>query len=290
MMLNSTKKVTRPSVTDGARESEKRVYNRPMKTLLWLLVAIAFLIGAFFAFNSYIYNEKQGDKTDTAMSQTPIEIIPIEHATGIIRWGETYIYMDPVGGSQAFAGKPAANIVLVTDVHGDHLNPETLSAVLGAATLIVPQAVKDELPAELAARATVLANDQTIVEQGFSITGTPMYNHPEAENSNFHAKGRGNGYIIEKDGFRVYIAGDTAGTAEMKALQNIDIAFVPMNLPYTMDVEEAAEAVLAFKPTVVYPYHYRGPSGLSDVARFKQLVNEKNPAIEVVLADWYPKQ
>lgn len=261
-----------------------------MKTLLWLLGAIAIFIGAFFAFNSYIYNEKQGEENETAMSQTPVEIIPIEHATGIIRWGDTYIYMDPVGGADAFAGKPAANIVLVTDVHGDHLNPETISAVIGGATLIVPQAVKDELPAKLAPRAKILANGETISEQGFSITGIPMYNHPEAENSKFHAKGRGNGYVIEKDNFRVYIAGDTAGIPEMRALQNIDIAFVPMNLPYTMDVDEAASAVLDFKPNVVYPYHYRGPDGLSDVGRFKQLMNEKNPAIEVVLADWYPKQ
>lgn len=255
---------------------------------MWLLGAIAVLLTAFFALNSYIYNEKQGDATDTSMSQTPIEVIPIEHATGIIRWGETYIYMDPVGGAEAFAGKPAANIVLVTDVHGDHLNPETIAAVLGNATLIVPQAVKDELPPELAAKAKVLANGESMTEQGFSITGVPMYNHPEAENSKFHAKGRGNGYVIEKDGFRVYIAGDTAGVPEMRTMQNIDIAFVPMNLPYTMDVEEAASAVLDFKPKVVYPYHYRGPEGLSDVARFKQIVNEKNPAIEVVLADWYP--
>lgn len=261
-----------------------------MKTILWLLVAMALLLIAFFGLNKYIYTEKQGDETDTAMSQTPIEIIPIEHATAVVRWGDAIFYTDPVGGAEKFTAQPAANIVLVTDVHGDHLNAETLAAVLGGATLIVPQAVKDELPADLAAKAKVVANGETIAEQGFSITGIPMYNHPEAENSKFHSKGRGNGYVIEKDGFRVYIAGDTAGTPEMRALTNIDIALVPMNLPYTMDVEEAADAVLAFKPKKVYPYHYRGPGGLSDVNRFKQLVNEKDRSIEVILTDWYPKQ
>ena len=115
-----------------------------------------------------------------------------------------------------------------------------------------------------------------------------MYNLPTAANKDFHTKGRGNGYVIERSGKRVYIAGDTAGIPEMRALKNIDIALVPMNLPYTMDVAEAAEAVLAFKPKQVFPYHYRGPDGLADISKFKELVNASNPKIEVVLLNWYP--
>ncbi|MEO8732935.1 MAG: MBL fold metallo-hydrolase, partial [Flavobacteriales bacterium] len=118
------------------------------------------------------------------------------------------------------------------------------------------------------------------------ITAMPMYNLPDSPTA-FHPKGRGNGYVLTFGGKRIYISGDTQGIPEMRALKNIDIAFVCMNLPYTMDVDEAADAVLAFKPKVVYPYHYRGKDRFSDVKKFKALVNAKDPAIEVRQEDWY---
>jgi L-ascorbate metabolism protein UlaG (beta-lactamase superfamily) len=99
--------------------------------------------------------------------------------------------------------------------------------------------------------------------------------------------GRGNGYVVEKNAYRVYISGDTGNTPEMRALTHIDLALVCMNLPYTMSVEDAAQAVLAFKPKRVTPYHYRGKDGLSDVNRFKQIVNEGDPSIDVTVLDWY---
>lgn len=256
-----------------------------MKTTLWLLGIIVVLVAGFFALNSYIYNEKQADP----VMQIPVEVTPIEHATGILHWAGANIYFDPTGGAEAFAGQPVADIVLVTDIHGDHLSTSTLEAMAGEALLVVPQAVRDELPETLATSSRVLANGETMEAQGFSITAVPMYNLPEAQNANFHTPGRGNGYIIERDGFRVYLAGDTAGTPEMRALQNIGVAFVPMNLPYTMSVEEAADAVLAFAPQRVYPYHYRGQSGLADTARFKELVDAGNKNIEVMLLNWYPE-
>ena len=223
-------------------------------------------------------------KTD---SSSPVQIVPIEHATLALLWGDTVFYVDPVG-AEAFAGLPPANFVLVTDIHGDHLDPETLSAVLGDAMLIVPQAVHDELPETLAARAIILENDKTLNGGGFAITATPMYNLPDAENADKHVKGRGNGYVIERDGYRVYIAGDTAGTPEARAMKDIDIAFLPMNLPYTMGVDEAASTTLDFKPRVVIPYHYRSPDGLADVGRFKEIVDAGNAGIEVRLLKWSP--
>jgi L-ascorbate metabolism protein UlaG (beta-lactamase superfamily) len=262
-----------------------------MKTILWSMAGIAVAVGGFFVLNNYIYMEKQGETSaDGAKSigGRNIQIIPISHATAIVQWDDVAIYADPTGGAKAFVGQPAANIVLVTDIHGDHLSTSTLSSVVGPTTsLIVPQAVLEKLPAELAARARVLKNDESLTQMNFKITAIPMYNLPTAENRDFHTKGRGNGYVIERDGKRVYIAGDTAGIPEMRTLTNIDIALVPMNLPYTMDVAEAADAVLAFKPKQVYPYHYRGPDGLSDIAKFQELVNAGDPAIEVVLLDWY---
>ncbi len=221
---------------------------------------------------------------------TSVQVTPVSHATAVITWGSAVFYTDPTGGAAAFAGKPAADVILLTDIHSDHFSTSTLAAVAGTnTTLIAPRVVRDALPQDLAARTRVVANGETISEQGFSITGVPMYNVPESADA-FHTKGRGNGYVVEREGFRVYVAGDTGNTPEMRALTDIDIALVPMNLPYTMSVEDAADAVLAFKPKQVYPYHYRGPDGLADVAKFKQLVNAGNSAIQVVLAKWYPQE
>jgi L-ascorbate metabolism protein UlaG (beta-lactamase superfamily) len=112
-----------------------------------------------------------------------------------------------------------------------------------------------------------------------------MYNLTK-ERLNFHNKGRGNGYVLTINQKRIYISGDTEDIAEMRSLKNIDYAFICMNLPYTMTVEQAASAVMEFKPKVVIPYHYRGKGMISDVQRFKHLVS-KNKAIEVKLLDWY---
>lgn len=113
-----------------------------------------------------------------------------------------------------------------------------------------------------------------------------MYNLPESEDSR-HPKGRGNGYILTLGNQNVYISGDTSGIPEMRDLRNIDIAFICMNLPYTMDIHEAAEAVLDFKPKVIYPYHYRGSNGLSDIEEFKNLISKSSNTIEVRLKEWY---
>lgn len=213
---------------------------------------------------------------------------PIEHATAAFTWDNKQFYIDPVGGAEKFTGLAKPDIVLITDIHGDHMDAKTLVQVITQGTkIIVPQAVADKLPAEMKSMLTVVANDQSVDIDGFKITGVPMYNLRE-EAKNFHTKGRGNGYVIEHDGMQVYFSGDTEDIPEMRNLKNIDKAFVCMNLPYTMTVEKAAEAVLDFAPKEVYPYHYRGGGGLSDVAAFKSMVNKGNSSIEVVQLNWYP--
>jgi L-ascorbate metabolism protein UlaG (beta-lactamase superfamily) len=230
------------------------------------------------------------EKVEKERSSENIEIQPISHATAIIKWGDVVIYNDPTGGAAAFEGKDSPDFVLISDIHGDHMNAETLNALeLGNTQIIAPQAVKDQLPEELQENITVLNNGESREFQGFDIEAMPMYNLPEEEESR-HPKGRGNGYILEKDGQRLYIAGDTEGIDEMRSLRDIDIALIPMNLPYTMDVEQAADAVLEFKPRQVYPYHYRGQEGLADVERFRELVNAGDEGIEVVLLEWYPNR
>ena len=220
-------------------------------------------------------------------SKGPLTVQPLNHATFALTWQGRTIYVDPHGGAKTFDGVAAPDLVLITDIHGDHFNPETLQAIdASKATLIVPQAVADKLPEALKGKAAVLNNGQTKTQMNVTIMAVPMYNLPESADSR-HPKGRGNGYVLTFGDKKVYISGDTSGIPEMHSLKDIDVAFVCMNLPYTMDIEEASKAVLAFKPEIVYPYHYRGQNGLSDTKAFKKLVNDKNKNIEVRLRDWY---
>lgn len=228
------------------------------------------------------------EKIEQERDSVNIEIDPVSHATAVINWGDAVIYLDPTGGAEAFEGKEAPDFVLITDIHGDHMSAETLQALnLGSTKIVVPQAVKDQLPEEIHQQLVVLNNNETTELMGFTIEAVPMYNLPEDPEA-YHPKGRGNGYVLEKDEKRMYIAGDTEDTPEMRNMQNIDMALVPMNLPYTMEVEQAADAVLAFEPDQVYPYHFRGTEGLADVVRFREIVRTGNEDIEVVQLDWYP--
>jgi len=242
---------------------------------------------AILTFNLAVAQKPSADKLET--SKGPLVIQPLNHATLALTWEGKTIYTDPNGGAKTFEGVAAPDLILITDIHGDHFNPETLQAIeTGKATLIVPQAVADKLSQDLKSRAVVLGNGQTNTVKDISITAVPMYNLPESNDSR-HPKGRGNGYVLSFANKKVYISGDTQGIPEMRSLKNIDVAFVCMNLPYTMDVKEAAKAVIAFKPKVVYPYHYRGQNGLSDTESFRKMVNEKDNKIEVRLRDWYAR-
>lgn len=216
-----------------------------------------------------------------------IDIQPLVHASMVITWNKQVIYIDPYGGGKLYEGLAAPDLVLITDIHPDHLNPETLNAIdLSKAKIIAPQAVIDQLPEAYKSKAVLLANNQDRKEGDINIHALAMYNLPEAADA-MHTKGRGNGYVLEMGGKRIYISGDTEDIAEMRALKNIDVAFVCMNLPYTMEVEQAASAVLEFQPKVVYAFHYRGKDGFADTEKFKSLVNEKNKKIDVRLLNWY---
>ena len=215
-------------------------------------------------------------------------IHPLQHATFLMQHGGNTIYVDPVGGGKAFAGLPHPDLILITDIHGDHLNAETVAAVRTSDTTIVaPAAVAEKLSDELQSATTVLANGKRVKLMGITIEAIPMYNLTP-ERKRFHTKGRGNGYVLTLGGKRVYISGDTEDIPEMRKLMGIDVAFVCMNLPYTMDVEHAASAVREFKPKIVYPFHYRGGGGTkSDVNQFKRLVGAGTD-VEVRLLKWYP--
>lgn len=217
-----------------------------------------------------------------ATSQGDLIIHPVNHATFVMQWQGKLFYVDPVGGAERFTGLPAPQVIFVTDIHGDHLNVDTLKALVQTDTVIIaPQAVKDMLPAELQAVTQVLANGATTSVAGVGVEAIPMYNLT-ADRLQYHTKGRGNGYVLTMGGKRIYIAGDTEDIPEMRQLRDIEVAFIPMNLPFTMTVEQAADAVREFKPKIVYPYHFRG----SDMDAFTRLVGT-DVGVEVRVRNWY---
>lgn len=223
-----------------------------------------------------------------ATEQGDLTIQPITHGTLVLSWNNQTIYVDPYGGADRFKGLKDPDMILITDIHGDHFNMETLDAInTSKATLVVPQVVYNKLSESLTIKAKMIKNGDTKTFNGIEITAIPMYNLPDDENSR-HKKGRGNGYVLSLGGKRIYLSGDTEDIPEMRALKDVDVAFVCMNLPYTMDIKQAANAVNEFKPAIVYPYHYRGSAGLSDIEGFKLIVNKVSPSIDVRIKDWYP--
>jgi len=246
------------------------------------------LLALLFTFMLYPVLAQQATPDKFETKKGPLTIQPIQHATLVLQWDNKTIYVDPTGGAAGFNGMAAPDLILITDIHGDHFDAKTLDAInTSKATLIAPKAVADLLPAAYKPKVVVLNNGEKTNKFGVTVSAIPMYNLPETADSR-HPKGRGNGYILNIGDKNIYISGDTEDITEMRALKNIDVAFVCMNLPYTMDVNQAAQAVLAFKPKIVYPYHYRGQNGLSDVNAFKTQVNAGNSKIEVRLQNWYP--
>lgn len=260
-----------------------------MKIAFFSLLSYLVLIGCQSGQDKKLATNQSAPKITEKTQESSFQVVPISHATMVINWSGKVIYVDPVGGAQLFASFPAPDLVLVTDIHGDHMDAETLGGInTSNAKIVVPKAVADKLPASLAGKIEILNNGQNKEFKGIQVAAIPMYNLRE-EALKFHTKGRGNGYVLQWAKERVYISGDTEDIPEMRSLKNIDRAFVCMNLPYTMTEESAASAVLEFKPKTIYPYHYRGTEGLSDVAKFKELVNQGDPGIAVKQLDWYPQ-
>jgi L-ascorbate metabolism protein UlaG (beta-lactamase superfamily) len=210
----------------------------------------------------------------------PVVITPIYHASILFQAGGKNIYIDPVRPGN-FTGLPQADLILITHAHGDHMDPVTIAKLSKPSTEIyAPAAVAKTVTA-----AHVMENGQSVTWGAWKIEAVPMYNikRGPAPGKLYHPKGWGNGYVLTYGDKRFYISGDTEDIPEMRALKNIDVAFICMNLPYTMTPDEAAAAVKAFHPRVAIPYHYRG----SDPEIFKK--DLAGTGIEVRLLNWYPK-
>src|ERR1017187_8036892 len=252
-----------------------------------LSIMKSILLSLMFTLVLFSVNAQRSAPDTEPTKMGPLAIQPIQHASLILTVHGLTIYADP-SGADNFKGLTPPDIILITDIHGDHFDVKTIDAIKKESTvLIVPQVVADKLPDADKAHLVVLKNGDQTTQSGISISAIPMYNLPESPTA-MHTKGRGNGYVLGIGGKLIYLSGDTQGIPEMRSLKNIDIAFICMNLPYTMDIKEAADAVLEFKPKIVYPYHYRGKDGLSDVNAFKSLVEAGDKNIEVRLRNWYP--
>ena len=228
-----------------------------------------------------------GDHLVTSAGDAVIH--PVNHASFVMSWNGKMIYGDPVGAASLYSSFPKADLILISHSHSDHYSNTTLAAVVNAgAQIVAPQAVYNGMTAALKAMTTVMLTGQAIPANntppqslmGVTIEAIPAYNAN-------HPLGTGNGYVLNLGGKRIFQSGDTGDTPEMRALTNIDASFVCMNVPFTMTVASAAGVVRAFRPRVVFPYHYRNQdNSLADLNSFKQQVGT-DLGIEVRLRTWY---
>lgn len=206
--------------------------------------------------------------TEDAFPPAPLDlkITFVAHGTLWMTYGSTVIHVDPVGEHADYSALPKADVILVTHEHSDHLDPEAISAVRKeSTTIVVGSKCAGRVPG-----AVVLHNGDSRSVNGIRVEAVPAYNlvHMRAPGSPYHPKGNGNGYVLTLGERRVYVAGDTENTREMKALKGIDIAFLPMNLPYTMTPEMVFDAAMAFRPKILYPYHM----GDTDTSKIQSLL------------------
>jgi L-ascorbate metabolism protein UlaG (beta-lactamase superfamily) len=215
------------------------------------------------------------DTLETSAGDLTIQ--PLNHATFILSQGAHVVYFDPA--KVDFSGRPPATAIFITHEHPDHFDPDNLAKIAGNAKIVAPQSVADKIPAALKAQVTVMKNGDSGTIDGIPVMAIAAYN-TSPDKQQYHPRGRDNGYVLSFGDKKIYVAGDTEDTPEMWALTGIDVAFLPMNLPYTMSPEQAADAIKAFKPKIVYPYHYQG----SDPQKLADLVGS---AAEIRLRDWY---
>ena len=207
-----------------------------------------------------------------------LNITFIGHGTLMFTFGGKIIHLDPVSREADYTKMPQADLILITHEHGDHLDPKAIKVIRKEKTEIV----LTEICAKEVKDGIVMKNGDVKNIGELKIEAVPAYNiaHKRPNGHPFHPKGDGNGYVITFGDKRVYVAGDTENTPEVKKLKEIDIAFLPMNLPYTMTPEMVADAAKAFKPKILYPYHF----GSTDTSELVKLLKEEKE-IEVRIRD-----
>ena len=218
----------------------------PMRKILFFI---------FFIITGMAMTGQAGFESDVfKTAAADLRITFIGHGSLLFSFGKLHAYVDPDGRLADFSRLPKADLILVTHQHGDHFDPAAIETLRQDATLIFVSPACLPLPAA----ARILKNGDSAEDQGVKIDAVPAYNilHQRSSGQPFHPRGEGNGYVLTFAGLRVYVAGDTENIPEMRGLQDIAVAFLPMNLPYTMTPEMAALAAGMIKPRVLYPYHF----------------------------------
>lgn len=239
-----------------------------MRTCLFLIN----LLSAVMVVSALAQQKFETDIIKTSAGD--LKIIFLGHGTLMFNFGGKMIHVDPYSDVADYTALPKADLILLTHEHRDHLDLKALNAVRTEKTVVV----LTEACAQQIQGGIVMKNGDVKTVEGLKIEAVPAYNlvHQRDTDQPFHPKGPGNGYIITFGDKRVYVAGDTENTPEMKGLKNIDIAFLPMNLPYTMTPEMVADAAKAFKPKILYPYHF----GETDTSKVVSLL-KGTPEVEV---------
>jgi L-ascorbate metabolism protein UlaG (beta-lactamase superfamily) len=227
-----------------------------MKTFAVVLCVSAMLYG-FASAAEPITDVIKGSSGD-------LKVTLVGHGSVMLEYGGKVIHVDPFGKMGDYAKLPKADLILITHEHGDHLDAEAIAKIRTDKTVVV----SSEAAAEGAKAGEVMKNGDVKTVLGYKIEAVPGYNtvHKRDNGQPFHLKGRGNGYVLNLGDLRIYVAGDTEDIPEMAELKNITAAFLPVNLPFTMTGEMAANAVKAVKPKYVYPYHYA--MGTSQLPQF----------------------
>jgi L-ascorbate metabolism protein UlaG (beta-lactamase superfamily) len=229
--------------------------------------------------SSWLFSQEKFEKDVIKTNSGDLTMTFIGHGTLMFEFNGLTIHVDPVSREADYKNLPDADLILVTHEHGDHLDPAAIKQLLKDGTqVIMTQACKNNL--EDLQSAIVMKNGDVKTVKSITIEAIPAYNieHKRPDGEPFHPKGQGNGYILTFGNIRVLVAGDTENTPEINSLKNIDVAFLPMNLPYTMTPEMVADAVRAFRPKILYPYHY-GNSNTEELTEL--LKNEKDIEVRI---------
>jgi len=220
--------------------------------------------------------QQRFEKDVITTAKGDLEITFLGHGSLMMSFGGKTIHVDPYGDVADYGSLPKADLVLITHEHFDHLDPRAYKAILKSdTTAIGSKGCAAKLPG-----VVIMANGDTRTVMGLTLEAVPAYNiaHRRPDGNPFHPKGSGNGYLVAFGDKRIYIAGDTENTPEMKALKGVDVAFLPMNLPYTMSPEQVADAARAFLPKILYPYHF----GDTDTSRLPRLLQgEKDIEVRI---------
>ncbi|MEA1886725.1 MAG: MBL fold metallo-hydrolase [Bacteroidota bacterium] len=239
------------------------------KSKLFLLTSI-FILTATMNYGQQVF-----EKDVCEIDGGTLELWFIGHGTLMFKYNDMVIHIDPVSREADYSEMPDADLILVTHEHGDHLDPGAIKKICKDETEIIC----NEASASDLDDCRIMANGDEIDIKGIGIEAVPAYNieHERSPGNPFHAKGVGNGYILELGDKRIYVAGDTENIPEMKNIRNIDIAFLPMNLPYTMSPEMAADAALVIKPDILYPYHF----GSTDTDEIIKLLEDSDIEVRI---------